>query len=223
MKYITLLCFLIISIADVWAQHDTLRGYYQDGTLKFEQVKQDGIRDGHYKRWYSSGVLMMHTNWELDVQEGIQLHYYESGALQSRYIFKCGKAILIRSYHENRSKMGISRTNGCKIREKEWTIEGSLLRKIKSKGEITCISELPSVNDSLNDPMTKCYCGNIEVKSNDDSYHAIDGTKKERKVKFKKLIFYENGQKKYESRFIRGKGFEREWDNKGELIKETIL
>jgi antitoxin component YwqK of YwqJK toxin-antitoxin module len=218
-----MLAVVLLPITHAKAQHDTLRGYYPDGTLKYEQVKLDSIRDGHYKRWFPNGVLMMHTNWVMDQQESVQLHYYQSGKLQARYVYKKGKPTLMRHYHENGRRMGISRTNGCRIREKEWTSDGRILRKIKSKGEVSCIGSLELLSDSLQESSLECYCGNIPMKSTNGKYFEPDGTENKRKVRFKKIIYFEDGRKKYESKFANGKGYEREWNSEGNLIKDETL
>ncbi len=223
MKYLITFYILTFSIPLVFTQHDTIREYYPDNTLKYELVELDGIRDGHFIKWYSNGKIMMSTNWVLGIQSGLQKHYYENGKIQSKSKYKNGEIIIFRSYHENGKKMGVSRGKGRKIKEKEWTANGNLLRKIKSKDEVFFLGMVTNDSDTATILYPQYYCGNVKVEQKNNKYFNEQGDEMNLNKRLKKIIYWENGKKRYESRYRYGKGYEQEWDKSGELIKDIKL
>ena len=221
MKYLFLL-FLFISI-NSFSQHDTIRGYYPDSTLKFEKVKLNGLIEGHYKKWFSNGNLQMSLFYKNGVQNGISYYYFNTGHLQSKYNYKNGEMRRYIMFHENGNKMAISKMKGCYLKSKEWNKEGRLISKIRSKNEVSCMALMPIEKDSLFKPVVSCSCGNIEIIFKDGKYLNIKGNEFTSKKRFKKTFYFDNGQMMVYTKYRFGKGIEKKWDKQGNLVKESKL
>lgn len=85
-----LLIFSSCSRNDKQSEHpalDTAKGFYEDGSLKFEMPMRNGMLDGAYKKYYPNGNLEMNQNYEDGILKGYSKFFYENSTLKEEVYF----------------------------------------------------------------------------------------------------------------------------------------
>lgn len=106
---------LIVVLATLMSCSDAEKGYYPDGTLKFEYPVSKGKYHGVAFQYYPNGKIKHESNWVMGVKKGFSKKYYKNGQLeivaqydndvQSGWAYKYDSSGLLESktlYKENR-------------------------------------------------------------------------------------------------------------------------
>lgn len=75
-----------------WEPSDVKREYYNNDQLKYSvPLREDGLKDGIYESYYSSGEPKVVGKYEKDLQDGVWKTFYKSGVLKTKEEYKDGR------------------------------------------------------------------------------------------------------------------------------------
>ncbi len=172
--------------------------YYQNGKIKSIGTLVDGEKEGLWKYYHVTGMLILEINWEDDKLDGISRNYFNNGKLSKEDNFK----------------------NGILISSKDWDVDGRLISQsyLDEDGKIIDCKSYEKNQDTSNYYKT----GQLESEGNYKSYGNNSNCPKGGKDGIWKH-YYKTGKLESEGNYIDDKkdGLWKHYYESGQL-KETV-
>ena len=225
MRALQLIAVLLLFSVCVQGQIDTLRQDYNNGSPQFIYPTLDSQYHGNCKQWFPNGQLWSEGNWITGKQDGLQVTYFENGAIQMKSWYKSGAIAKSKLYHANGKKSLFSWTSTNSGKQYFWYESGKKLIKERYKNghPITCSSAISLDTTPSQVRVESCYCGVIPVFWKDSVYVDSAGNPVNLDYNYQSVEWFESGPMKSKTEYKKGKGYRKEWDANGNLIIEEEL
>lgn len=104
-----LLFILLLTIPFIgFGQEGLVKGYYENGQLRYEKNYKDGKLNGLTKIYLENGQLNLEGNYKDGKMNGYQKKWYENGQLKHEYNYKGGFEGLFKTYDEKGKLKSVS-------------------------------------------------------------------------------------------------------------------
>lgn len=204
------LLFILTSFSlNLFSQVDTLIGE-QDGKRVSEYPMLDGKNHGVCKEWFTNGQLSIIATWKHGKIVGLAKHYFSDGSIKTKYWFKNGEQTKYVSYHKNGKKRVVYITSKMYKKHMIWNTKGQMVFLDIQQG-----LEQPPLSDPED-----CNCGNENVSYRDSMLIDRAGNQIKKNVRFKTIMWYDNGEMKAQEVYRNGKGIIRSYNMNGTLTRE---
>lgn len=210
MRLLLIIITLTSFSLNIFSQRDTAKERYSNGQLMYECPMMNGQYNGLCKEWNKNGTLHRIGRWKNGQMDGLTTDYFEDGSVHTKYWFKDGEQTKYMSYHKNGKKRVVYITSKLYKKHLIWNTQGQMVFLDIQQG-----LEQPPVSNPED-----CNCGNENVLFRDSMLIDIAGNQINKKVRFKTIMWYDNGKMKASEIYQNGKGVIRSYDMNGTLTRE---
>jgi antitoxin component YwqK of YwqJK toxin-antitoxin module len=176
----------------------------------YECPMLNGQYNGVCKEWNQNGKLNMISRWKNGKRDGLSTQYYSDGSLHTKFWFKDDQQTKYVSYHKNGKRRVVYISS--KMYKKH------IIRN--TKGQMVFMQIQQGLEQEPVSNPEDCNCGNENITYRDSMLIDRTGLQLNKKVKFKTVMWYDNGKMKAEDIYQNGKGVFRSYDMNGNLIRE---